>query len=205
MACRMSNHVVMILLTIFFVFYGQNLALSQLIPGTIAKADSDLHFPIAVTSDNLMLKTGDGTVFATLQNLSAELVIMKGATVQIRRQGGFLNNLEWCNGQAKLRESFGIEGFTIEREITYYDGSPRVTKCIVNGIPSDGIVKLSNSISIDLKDPKHAPMMKPRSDLSGGEYLPYFAFVALIIGGILFFAAKRYHRNAKSNNQMQNK
>jgi len=189
-----------ILFIFCFVLYCQHFAFAQFMPNTAVVADSDLHAPIAVNPDDLKLKTEDGRVFATLQDYSAKLTILQGATVEIHRQGGFLNNIKWSKGKAKVNESFSMEGLAIVREITYLDGVPSVTNCTVDGISSDGMIKLNNSISIDLRDPKLAPLLKPYSGLSKGVYLTSFAFAVLLLGVIVWLVVRRYRQqHAQSN------
>ena len=96
-------------------------AFAQFMPGTAIKYDSDTDVSIGVNPDDLNLKTDDGRAFATLQDYSAKLTILKGATVEIHRQGGLLDNIQWSKGKAKVNESFNIGGFSVAREITYSD------------------------------------------------------------------------------------
>jgi hypothetical protein len=192
--------IIKIQLIFFLVLCCQHLAFAQFSPGTRLNVGSDMKIPIRVDPDDLKLKTQDGKVFATIQDYSAELSIMKGAVVEIRRQGGFLNNLEWCKGIAKVNESFNIEGFAVVREITYLNGVPSITNCTVNGVSSDGMVKFNNSISIDLKDPKLALWLKPYSALARNIYLASLAIAVLIVGVIVWLVVRGYkQRHVQSN------
>lgn len=120
-ASAVGSLVVKILLISVFVSYCQHFAFAQFLRGTVVNAHNDLNARIAVAPDDLKLKTEDGRVFATLQDYSAQLTILKGATVEIHRQGGLLDNIQWSKGKAKVNESFNIGGFSVAREITYSD------------------------------------------------------------------------------------
>jgi hypothetical protein len=158
--------------------------------GTVVTLSGDVHLPIGVDPDDLNLKTKDGKVFATIQDYTATLTILKGATIEIHKPGGFLDNLAWSKGQARVNESFSIGESAIVREVAYSDGVPRVTTCTVNGKPSDGMLKLSDSISIDLKDPKLALWLKPYSGRQ--YYLTIAAIAALLCALIAWFVVRRH-------------
>src|ERR1035441_2693113 len=93
------SHAAKIPLMFFLLLCYQHFGLAQFRSNTKVSVDSDIHAPIGVAPDDLMLKTEDGKVFATIQNYQAKLTMSKGSTIEIHRQGGFLDNMKWFKGR----------------------------------------------------------------------------------------------------------
>lgn len=188
-APRLGSLAITISLMFLLVLCCRHSAFAQFMPNTRVQVDTDLHAPISVYPNDLDLKTEDGKVFATLHDFSGKMTILKGSTVEIHFQGGFLQNMKWFKGKAKVNESFNIGSNVIVREISYSDSSPSVTECTVNGRSCAGVLELGNSISLDLTEPVLATRLKPYSGKQ--HYLAVAAIAVLLIGAIVWLVVRK--------------
>jgi len=108
---------------------------------------------IEISDKDKLIKNNKGEEIGKITNYDGQLIIAEGTEVQIREAGGLFRNIRYSKGKAKYIESFILNGISVWRELTYTDGTPKVTKCLIENDSTKTKFYFKDRSFIDLREP----------------------------------------------------
>jgi len=127
---------------------------AQFFPGTLIKiGKGGITQKIEISDNDKVIKNDKGEEIGRITNYDGQLIIEEGTEVEIREAGGLFRNIRYSKGKAKYIETFILNGISVWRELTYTDGTPEVTKCLIENDSTKTKFYFKDGSFIDLREP----------------------------------------------------